>query len=344
MRAILLVLVALGPAARPAELAASFTLQESGVRSRLRGVSAPSPLVAWASGAGGTVLLTTDGGRSWRQRPAPGAPGLDFRDVDAFDERVAYVLSIGPGQASRIYKTLDGGATWEQQFVGRDPKLFLDAMAFWSPRHGVAVGDSIEGRFLILLTQDGGRHWEQVRPEVLPEALANEGAFAASGTNVAVGGTELAWFGTTAGRVLRTRDRGRSWSVAKTPLATGPSAGIFSLAFRDSRHGVVVGGDYKQEADAVDNAAFTDDAGVSWHAGIGLTGFRSAVTHGPGEQGPLWIALGPSGADVSPDDGRTWSRLPAPGCHAFALVRGTTTGFCVGEQGRIARFEAGRAQ
>jgi len=156
---------------------------------------------------------------------------------------------------------------------------------------------------------------------------------------VAVQGKDLAWFATTGGRLLLTRDRGRTWSVATTPLPAGPSAGIFSIAFRDARHGVVVGGDYKKEAEAVDNAAFTDDGGVSWRPGLGLSGFRSVVAHRPGRNDPFWIALGPSGADVSSDDGRTWTRLEAPGCHAFSFTRDGASGFCVGEEGRIARLD-----
>ena len=342
-----LLLAMLAAAYAPAEPVAPtllFTSQASGVTSRLRGVSAPSARVAWASGAGGTVLLTTDGGQSWRRCPVPGAEALDFRDVDAFDERVAYVLSIGAGEASRIYKTRDGGASWDEQFRNRDPKAFLDAMAFWGERHGVAVSDSVDGRFVILLTQDGGRHWTRVPTEALPEALANEGAFAASGTNVAVLGGELAWFATTAGRVLRTHDRGRTWSVATTPLPAGPSAGIFSVAFRDAAHGVVVGGDYKKEAEATDNAAWSDDGGISWKPGAGLSGFRSVVAHRPGGDASFWIALGPSGGDVSRDDGRGWTKVEAPGCHAFSFSRDGAAGYCVGEEGRIARLDPGRVE
>lgn len=328
-------------AAAPGDFAGRFAPQASGVTSRLRGVSAPSARVAWASGAGGTVLRTTDGGASWQLRPVPGAEALDLRDVDAFDERVAYVLSIGPGEASRIFKTRDGGASWDEQFRNRDPKAFLDAMAFWDERHGVAVSDSVEGRFVILLTQDAGGTWTHVPAEALPAALPNEGAFAASGTNVAVLGRDLAWVATTAGRVLRTADRGGSWSVATPPLPTGPSAGIFSIAFRDAAHGVVVGGDYKKEAEAVDNAAWSNDGGVSWKRASGLSGFRSVVARRPGRDDPFWIALGPSGADVSRDDGRSWTPIEAPGCHAFSFSRDGATGYCVGEGGCIARLDPG---
>ena len=79
----------------------TWTPLASGVTARLRGVSAVSDRVAWASGAGGTVLRTIDGGGSWQRLQIPGSDKLDFRDIDAIDDNVAYVLSIGPGEASK---------------------------------------------------------------------------------------------------------------------------------------------------------------------------------------------------------------------------------------------------
>ena len=46
-----------------------WELQESGVNVNLRGLSVVSPNVAWASGVNGTVVRTTDGGKSWQQLP-----------------------------------------------------------------------------------------------------------------------------------------------------------------------------------------------------------------------------------------------------------------------------------
>src|SRR6185295_20103032 len=163
---------------------------------------------------------------------------------------IAYVLSIGNGSASRIYKTTDAGQTWKQQLQSTDEKVFLDAMSFWDEDHGLVIGDSVDGQFYILRTEDGGRTWARVPPANLPPALENEGAFAASGTNIATFGKSHAWIGTggaAKSRVLRTADGGRSWQVVDTPFAAGPSTGIFSIAFRDAKHGVIVGGDYRQE-------------------------------------------------------------------------------------------------
>jgi hypothetical protein len=114
----------------------------------LRGISAASERVIWASGSGGTILRTGDGGRSWQRVSPPDTSGLDFRDVDAIDERTAYALSIGPGDASRIYKTADAGATWTLQFRNTDQQAFYDAMAFSSASSGYAVSDSVDGRLV----------------------------------------------------------------------------------------------------------------------------------------------------------------------------------------------------
>src|ERR1044072_8282414 len=87
-----------------------WTVQTSGVTQRLRGVSAVSERVAWASGAGSTVLRTTDGGQTWQKLNVT-TDTLDFRDIDAIDAQTAYVMSIGNGPDSRIYKTTDAGNT-----------------------------------------------------------------------------------------------------------------------------------------------------------------------------------------------------------------------------------------
>jgi len=294
--------------------------------------------VAWASGSGSTLLRTEDGGATWKKLVVT-SDALDFRDIDAIDENTAYVLSIGNGAASRIYKTLDGGATWVLQFRNEDPKVFLDAMSFWDADHGIVIGDSVEGKFYILTTANGGRDWSRVPPDTLPAALENEGAFAASGTNIAVQGKSNAWIGLGASvraRVLRTNDGGRSWKVSETPLKSGQSSGIFSIAFADQKHGVIVGGDYQKEKEAADNLALTDDGGVTWTLAKGLSGFRSVVAYVPGTK--RVIAIGPAGSDYSNDGGKTWAPLSGPGFDTFSFARGQRIGWGAGARGTIGRL------
>jgi photosystem II stability/assembly factor-like uncharacterized protein len=314
-----------------------WTQQLTGVNARLRGISAVTEKIAWASGSAGTVLRTTNGGDSWtRIAGPPGSAPLDFRDIDAFSSNVAYVLSIGNGELSRIYKTVDGGGSWTLQLANTDPKVFLDAMAFWSEDRGIAYSDSADGQFAIFMTANG-RTWERIPPERLPAALPNEGAYAASGTNIATLG-EHVWIGTTASRVLHSADRGRTWTIAQTPVATSGSAGIFSIAFRDPLHGMVVGGDYRKEAEALDNAAVTVDGGRTWTISKGLSGYRSAVAPVPGRHG-TWLAIGPQGADVSTDDGRGWTPLMGAGFDAFSFAPGKQAGWGSGQRGGIARLD-----
>ena len=333
-----------------------WTLQTSGVTARLRGVSAVNDRVAWASGAESTVLRTADGGATW-QKLTVTTDRLDFRDIDAIDARTAYVLSIGNGSASRIYKTTDSGATWSLQFKNEDPKAFYDAMSFWDGDHGIVIGDSIDGEFCIMTTENGGRLWNRVPANALPAALENEGAFAASGTNIAVFGNSHAWIATGAAkkaRVLRTIDRGHTWAIADTPFLAGPSAGIFSIAFRDAKHGVIVGGDYTKEKDAVDNLAVTSDGGATWTLVKGLSGYRSVVAYAPVAprisksrratadgavaKSRVLVAIGPSGADYSTNDGATWMLLKGPGFDTFSFARGSNVGWAGGANGSLARL------
>jgi photosystem II stability/assembly factor-like uncharacterized protein len=232
---------------------------------------------------------------------------------------------------------MDGGEHWDLQFSNLDPKVFLDSMAFWNAERGVAFSDSVDGQFVVFTTTDGGHKWTRVAPDPLPAALDGEGAFAASGTNVAVGSGARVWIGTTAGRVLRSADGGKTWTVAQAPIHTDRSAGIFSIAFRNASEGIVVGGDFTKPDEARDNAAVTSDGGATWTVGTGLRGYRSVVAWSRSGRGPA-MAVGPSGADISIDNGRTWSPLAADGYDTLSFAPGTSTGWAAGDHGRLARL------
>lgn len=326
-----------------AAICAQWSQQQSGTTARLRGVSAASSTVAWAGGSGGTYSRTTDGGASWQSSVMPGASQLDFRDVQAVDANTAYLLSIGPGQASRIYKTTDGGRGWTLQFTNHNEKAFFDAFAFWDPRSGIAVSDPVDGKFILIKTTDGGATWKELTQAKLPPAIQGDGAFAASGTCIAVQGKKNVWFGTGGGavaRIFRSSDAGDTWKAASTPIAAGnASSGIFSIAFKDQKNGVIVGGDYRKENEPRDNVATTTDGGATWTLAKGPrpSGFRSAVAYVAGSRGPMLVAVGPSGSDYSIDGGASWVSLGSIGFHAVSFA-GVDVGWAVGESGRIAKY------
>ncbi len=312
---------------------------DSGSTARFRGLDVVNRRVVWLAGSGGVVLRTVDGGRSWRDVSPPAAVAQDllFRDVEAFSARGATVLAIGEGSQSQVWRTGDGGRHWRATFVNPDPAAFYDCMAFWDRRHGIAMGDPVDGRWQILRTADGGRSWRLARH--LPEARDGEFGFAASGTCITVAGRADAWFagGGTGARVWHSRDRGRTWSVADTPMTHGDSAGIFSLAFRGPWRGIAVGGDFVAP-DVRDGAsAWTADAGRTWHlARRQVGGYRSGSAWLPWP----WtgaLAVGPTGSDVTLDAGRTWWTFDTG---SLDSVECSWDGACFGSgaDGRVARL------
>lgn len=318
----------------PAAHDPAWRLLATGTDARLRGLSAVSPEVAWVGGSRGTVLRTADGGRTWTPAAPPGTADLDFRDVEAFDARTAVVLSIGPGDGSRLYRTADGGRTWSLAFRNTEPDAFYNCVAFFDRSRGLAVGDPVAGRFRVLATADGGRSWRRVPEEDLPPALPGEYGFSAGGQCVATAGPRDAWIATGGGeraRVLHSGDGGRHWSVSDTPLVSSPSAGVFAVAFRTPRHGLAVGGDYLDPGGAAANLALTADAGRTWTApGDAPAGYRSAAAW----WGSAVLAVGPTGSDVSRDGGRHWRRFDEGG---FDTVDCAGRGACwaAGAEGRV---------
>src|SRR5271155_4289631 len=162
----------------------------SNTTENLRGVSAVSHNIAWASGTHGTYLRTTDAGHTWLTAQLPDATTLDFRAVVAFSADEAFLMSAGPGDQSRIYHTADSGRHWSIQFTNANPKGFFDSMVFWDRTHGMVLGDPIPDeagnlKFELLTTEDG-ETWTWIAAAQLPPALEGEGAFAASNSCLAI--------------------------------------------------------------------------------------------------------------------------------------------------------------
>jgi photosystem II stability/assembly factor-like uncharacterized protein len=213
--------------ASPCSSQQTVVQEKSNTTENLRGVSAPAIGQVWATGTHGTYLRTSDNGNTWRVGQVANAENLDFRDVEAFSTDVAYLLSIGPGDRSRIYKTVDGGRSWSLQFTNKDPTGFFDCMAFWDQEHGIVVGDPVKGKFELIATSDGGRNWTPLPPDRLPSAVDGEGAFAASGTCITTEGKNNVWFATggKVARVFRSTDRGQTQpAISLSPSATQSTA------------------------------------------------------------------------------------------------------------------------
>ena len=331
------------PAIDPATSATTpeLTLQSSGTTQRLQAISPVNNRVAWASGTGGTFTVTTDGGATWHAGIVPGASDLEFRDVQGVSAQVAYLMSAGVGDASRIYKTVDGGATWKLQFKTNIATSFYDCFAFWDRDRAIAFSDPVgTGVFPVLRTTDG-KNWINIGGR-LPKAKSGEFGFAASGTCGATQGTENAWIitGGATARVLATTNSGDTWKAYNTPIVQGlPAAGGTTVAFRDAHHGIIAGGDIAEIDPRTHNVAVSSDGGVTWSL-VTAAPFRGSVyglAYAPGF-GPRAVFLtGPRGAAFSTDEGGSWHTLP--GVAGFwAVAFADNVGWLVGVNGSILKI------
>jgi hypothetical protein len=358
-RIAMLVLVAasvVAVAQKSAPSSVVWQMQDSGINAGLRGIYSVDDNVAWASGTGGTVLKTIDGGAHWLKCAVPDAAtdgaSLDFRGMQAWDAQTAIVMASGAGEKSRLYKTEDGCKTWKMLARNAEKDGFWDAIIHPKETYGdtkfpdytLLVGDPINGHFD---TRDGtamrqGIRWEPALS--FCQARPGESVFAASNSSVNVSGFEAFTVGTggkNGGRVLISPGQLRNLKIeskeclgVNVPIANGnDSSGIFSLGFKDSVtafKGIAVGGDYTKPNESTGTAAWTDDGGLHWTASAKLPrGFRSAVQWSDALH--IWITVGTNGSDISRDDGKTWQPLDSGNWNALSLP------FVVGPNGRIAR-------
>jgi photosystem II stability/assembly factor-like uncharacterized protein len=346
------------------------TPQTSGTAQLLIAVSPVNDRVVWAAGTGGTYVVTTDGGNTWKSAVVPGAEALQFRDVQGVSDKIAYLMSIGNNTTDfKVYKTVDGGATWTIQFTNETVNAFYDCFAFWTPDRGITHSDSVNGVFPDIRTTDG-KTWQSIAAN-MPPALSGEASFSASGTCIATQGDRNAWIttgGASIARILATRDGGKTWNAYDTPLVSSPSAGGVSVAFRDSQHGILGGGDLASNASA--DAATSDDGGQTWTltnkpplsgAIFCLAYVRGNQLHdddrGDGAYGQndgegfdhnldravvITVETEPDfssgSAAWTPDEGRTW--YPIPGASGYWAVgfASPRAGWFVGNNGQILKI------
>jgi hypothetical protein len=310
--------------------AQTVQLLASGHKTSLRGLSVVNDQVVWASGSNGTVAKSLDGGQNWQWMQVKGFDSTDFRDIEAFDATTAIIMGIA--EPAYLLKTVDGGATWKVVYENKTKGMFLDAMEFWNEQSGIVLGDPIGGRFFIARTFDGGTSWQDIPVQNRPQADSGEACFASSGTNIRKLTKSEACF-VSGGRRSRLFIRNEALAL---PIAQGTeSTGANSLAVKDKKTMMVVGGDFNNRDSAARNSFISFNGGKSWGATGPLHGYRSCVEHINGKK---WISCGLNGVDFSTDNGNSWQWIAKEGYHVCRRAKNGKTVFFAGGGGRIGKL------
>ncbi len=298
--------------------------QATGFSAKSRGInyiSIVNPNVVWADdydGSGNKVnplefTKTTDGGVTWTPGKYSGMP-TDYvvsciTATDSSNAWIAMYSKTGTLSHGGVYATHDGGKTWNHQTsaVYNNKASFPDIIYFWNDRVGVTMGDPVNNYFEIYTTTDGGANWTPVPNTNSP--IANPGETGYTDLYAVYG--NIIWFGTSKGRVYKSKDRGLHWTVASTGLAD-----FSTLGFHNDSIGIATYTKYDKSGNITSYTIKKSlDGGTTWTT-VTPTGdyFKSDMAVIPDAPGMLVSTgisqdLAKSGSAYSLDEGNTWTML-----------------------------------
>ncbi|MEQ8323787.1 MAG: YCF48-related protein [Vicingaceae bacterium] len=315
-----------------------FEVRQADVNSSFRAVSVVNNEVAWVAGSNGFVGLSLDGAENWNFMRIPGHDSSQFRSIYAFDERTAVVANAG--SPAVILRTENQGESWSEVYRDQNPAAFIDGLDFWNETAGMAYGDPKDGRLNIIKSEDAGKTWTEDLSDSRPLLSEGEASFAASGTGIRTYPPCMTMISTGGklSRLFKSHDCGVSWEEVTAIMLKGPeTSGIFSSHFKDDLNGIVVGGDHALMEEKSDHIFITKDGGENWRQPENPTrGYRECVEH---IVGSTWMAIGPTGIDVSNDDGMNWKPLSnQQGFHVIRRARNGELIVLAGSNGKTANF------
>lgn len=315
----------------------TFKIGEGVVLSKVsfRGLCVVNDQIIWISGSRGTLAKSIDGGKTFNFQQLKDYPKSDFRDIEAFDDKTAVMLSSGT--PAYILKTIDGGETWKEVYQNLDTAYFLDGMDFWNNQNGIIVGDPINGKFLLLHTHNGGDTWNLIDEKYLPKAEKGEAVFAASGTSIKCWGNND--FGFVSGGMFSSFYKFKSpKSFAKKINLTiqqgANGKGAFSLV-KSNNTFIAIGGDYMKDSVRYKNY---DEIGVNlYYEDMGSMpfGYRSCIEK---LNENSFIACGSNGVDVFNYKTKIWKNISQQNFNVVKKAKVGNTVFIAGNKGKIGRI------
>ncbi len=310
--------------------AQTLKILTSGTKTSLRGLSVVSDKTAWVSGSDGTVGITLDGGANWNWLNINGFEKRDFRDIEAFNDSTAIIMAVD--EPAYILKTNDKGKTWKTVYSNLDKGMFLDAMDF-NGKDGVVIGDPIKGKFFVAQTNDEGESWKDMAFDNRPIADSGEACFASSGTNVRLLKNKKSIFisGGAASHLYYNKIK------RSLPILQGKtSAGANSIAFKNKKMFIVVGGNFNFKNNTEKNCLITFNVGKTWSApSVPPLGYRSCIEF---IKQNTWITCGLNGIDISTNDGKEFKSISTESFHVCRKSPTNNIVYFAGSNGRIGSY------
>jgi hypothetical protein len=299
----------------------------------LRGLSVVNDQVVWVSGSGGSVGVSTNGGKNWSWIRVPRYEKSDFRDIEAFSDQEAVIMGITePGV---ILRTMDGGKSWTTVFEDSAKSVFLDAMDF-SGDPGVLVGDPVEGKIFLAESADRGKSWKKITGSGFESTAIGEAFFAASGSNIRylqdghyalVSGGKKSCLYISSGRYPLLLNQGEETTGANS-IAINPA---------NPNEAFIVGGNFKYDKLQIGNSLRIQFHPFSQEPPLTPPhGYRSCVEYLNDKQ---MICCGTSGVDISADGGLHWKKISDKSFHVCRRAKEGQSLFLAGADGRIALLE-----
>jgi photosystem II stability/assembly factor-like uncharacterized protein len=271
---------------------------------------------------------TTDGGATW----IPGKMGndhtLQFSNISAIDENEAWVamnkrFTTGGG----LYHTTDGGVTWGKSnpYEIFDENSYPNFVHFKDKNHGVAMGDPNGGYFEIYTTNNGGKKWKRVPQANVPAMLPNEYGFISGFAAL----DKTIWFGTSSGRMYKSTNFGKDWTVSMVDPA---GKFVNEIAFNDDMlHGVA----HLRDNPGNTFLYSTADGGATWtNLGQPTNWKSSRITAVPGTNALISTGINSNpafrGSAISYDNGSTWTEIERAVQKTVSRFFDASTGYACG--------------
>ncbi len=294
----------------------------------------------WATGTGGTIIHSKDGGENWNIQKIKGAEKQDFRDLCLINEKTILVMSAGLSEKSqaKIYRTTDGGENWNLAFELNSKGYFFDAIQFdKQSNQGLVVSDPVDGEFKFFTFDAKGENFSPIQLKKFPKLQIKEAAFAASGSSLLYqeGIATLVTGGGKYARVIQSDVNDlTNWEVKNQIIESDSTSGFFSIGINGKKEMLVAGGNYLKMNENKIPILMSNDHGKTWTKNEVLPSFYIEKVIW---SKPNWIITGPSETAIYHAKTKKWNSLGKTPFHNIIEINGYLIG--VGGKGEIGRFK-----